>query len=99
MDIEAGRIAERRLDIAIPNGPRLGDTVVRARGLSKGFGDRWLIQDLDFDLPRGGIVGFVGYNGAGKTTLFRMIEGEETPDECELTVGNLWVVLCLTGAR
>lgn len=88
MDIEAGRIAERRLDIAIPNGPRLGDTVVRARGLSKGFGDRWLIQDLDFDLPRGGIVGIVGANGAGKTTLFRMIAGEETPDEGELTVGQ-----------
>lgn len=88
MDIESGRIAERRLDIAIPNGPRLGDTVVRARGLSKGFGDRWLIQDLDFDLPRGGIVGIVGANGAGKTTLFRMITGDETPDEGELTVGQ-----------
>jgi ATP-binding cassette ChvD family protein len=88
MDIESGRIAERRLDIAIPNGPRLGDTVVRARGLSKGFGDRWLIQDLDFDLPRGGIVGIVGANGAGKTTLFRMIAGDETPDEGELTVGQ-----------
>ena len=51
MDIEAGKIAERKLDIAIPNGPRLGETVVRARGLCKGFGDRWLIRDLDFDLP------------------------------------------------
>ncbi len=88
MDIEAGKIAERKLDIAIPSGPRLGDTVVRARGLSKGFGDRWLIRDLDFDLPRGGIVGIVGANGAGKTTLFKMIAGEETPDEGELTVGQ-----------
>ena len=88
MDIEAGKIAERKLDIAIPNGPRLGETVVRARGLCKGFGDRWLIRDLDFDLPRGGIVGIVGANGAGKTTLFKMISGEETPDQGELTVGQ-----------
>jgi energy-dependent translational throttle protein EttA len=88
MDIESGRIAERKLDIAIPNGPRLGETVVRARGLCKGFGERWLIRDLDFDLPRGGIVGIVGANGAGKTTLFRMIAGDETPDQGELTVGQ-----------
>ena len=88
MDIEAGKIAERKLDIAIPNGPRLGETVVRARGLCKGFGDRWLIRDLDFDLPRGGIVGIVGANGAGKTTLFKMISGEETPDQGELMVGQ-----------
>ena len=88
MDIEAGKIAERKLDIAIPNGPRLGETVVRARGLCKGFGERWLIRDLDFDLPRGGIVGIVGANGAGKTTLFKMISGEETPDQGELTVGQ-----------
>jgi ATP-binding cassette ChvD family protein len=88
MDIESGRMAERRLDIAIPSGPRLGDVVVRARGLGKGFGERWLVREFDFDLPKGGIVGIVGANGAGKTTLFRMIAGEETPDEGELTVGK-----------
>ena len=88
MDIEYGKMAERRLDIAIPSGPRLGDVVVRARGLGKGFGDRWLVRELDFDLPKGGIVGIVGANGAGKTTLFRMIAGEDTPDEGELMVGQ-----------
>lgn len=88
MDIEAGQHADRRLDIGVPSGPRLGDVVVRARGLRKGYGDRILVEDLDFDLPRGGIVGIIGANGAGKTTLFRMITGEETPDSGELTVGK-----------
>jgi sulfate-transporting ATPase len=88
MDIESGQHEERRLDIAVPSGPRLGEVVVRARNLRKGYGDRVLIEGLDFDLPRGGIVGIIGANGAGKTTLFRMITGEETPDDGELTVGE-----------
>jgi ATP-binding cassette ChvD family protein len=83
--------AARRLDaveIHIPAGPRLGDTVVEANDLSKGFGDRLLIEELSFSLPPGGIVGVVGPNGAGKTTLFRMIAGEEQPDAGELQVGD-----------
>ena len=76
------------VQIHIPAGPRLGDTVVRAEGLRKGFGDRLLIEDLEFDLPRGGIVGVIGPNGAGKTTLFRMITGQEEPDAGALRVGE-----------
>ena len=78
---------KKRLDIAIPNGPRLGDLVIRARGLSKGFDNRLLIDNLDFDLPKGGIVGIIGANGAGKTTLFKMIIGEEDPNSGTLEVG------------
>jgi ATP-binding cassette ChvD family protein len=78
----------RRLEIGIPHGPRLGDLVVSARGVCKGYGDRMLMENLTFDLPRGGIVGIVGANGAGKTTLFKMIVGEETPDTGELVVGE-----------
>ncbi len=77
-----------RVEIHIPAGPRLGDTVVEARELSKGFGERLLIEDLSFSLPPGGIVGVAGPNGAGKTTLFRMIAGEEEPDSGELRVGE-----------
>ncbi|MFL5845726.1 MAG: energy-dependent translational throttle protein EttA [Solirubrobacteraceae bacterium] len=76
------------VQIHIPAGPRLGDVVVQASGLRKGFGDRLLIEDLNFDLPRGGIVGVIGPNGAGKTTLFRMIVGQEQPDEGSLKVGD-----------
>jgi sulfate-transporting ATPase len=76
------------VEIHIPSGPRLGDVVVDAEGLAKGFGDRLLIEDLSFSLPPGGIVGVIGPNGAGKTTLFRMIAGEETPDAGELRVGD-----------
>jgi ATP-binding cassette ChvD family protein len=82
---------ERRADaaeIAIPPAPRLGDLVVRAEHLSKGYGDVSLIEDLSFNLPRGGIVGVIGANGAGKTTLFRMIVGEEKPDGGTLRVGD-----------
>jgi energy-dependent translational throttle protein EttA len=75
-------------EITIPNGPRLGDTVVVAENVSKGFGDRLLIDDLSFRLPPGGIVGVIGPNGAGKTTLFRMIVGQEKPDDGEFTVGE-----------
>ena len=78
----------RRNEIVIPPGPRLGDVVVEAKGLSKGFGDRLLIDDLSFSLPRAGIVGIIGANGAGKTTLFRMMTGNETPDGGAITVGE-----------
>ena len=74
--------------ITIPPGPRLGDLVVEAKGLRKGYGDRLLIDGLDFTLPRGGIVGVIGPNGAGKTTLFRMIVGQEQPDAGTLRLGD-----------
>ena len=77
-----------QVQIHIPAGPRLGDLVVEAEGLRKGFGDRLLIDDLTFKLPRGGIVGVIGPNGAGKTTLFRMITGHEQPDGGTLRVGD-----------
>jgi ATP-binding cassette ChvD family protein len=83
--------SEAKLDqvqIHIPAGPRLGDVVVEADGLRKGFGDRLLIEDLGFSLPRGGIVGVIGPNGAGKTTLFRMITGDERPDAGTLRLGD-----------
>jgi sulfate-transporting ATPase len=77
-----------RVEIHIPAGPRLGDVVVDAEGVSKGFGDRLLVEDMTFSLPPGGIVGVIGPNGAGKTTLFRMIAGEEQPDAGTLRVGD-----------
>ena len=76
------------LEIAIPPGPRLGDVVVEADHVAKAYGDRVLIDDLSFKLPRGGIVGVIGPNGAGKTTLFRMIVGQEQPDAGTLRVGD-----------
>jgi energy-dependent translational throttle protein EttA len=75
-------------EIHIPAGARLGNTVVEAKNLKKGFGDKLLIDDLTFSLPRGGIVGVIGPNGAGKTTLFRMIMGQDKPDSGELNVGE-----------
>jgi energy-dependent translational throttle protein EttA len=75
-------------EIGIPPGPRLGDLVIEAAALTKGFGDRLLIEKLDFKLPRSGIVGIIGPNGAGKTTLFRMLVGEEKPDGGTLKVGE-----------
>ena len=75
-------------EIYIPPGPRLGDVVVRAEGVRKAYGDRLLMEDLAFDLPRGGIVGVIGPNGAGKTTLFKMIIGEEKPDDGALRIGD-----------
>ncbi len=81
----------RKLDfdeIQIPPGPRLGTTVIRAEGLTKGFDDRLLMEGLTFDLPRNGIVGIIGPNGVGKTTLFRMITGSETPDKGSIIVGD-----------
>src|SRR5512134_3165425 len=77
-----------KVEIHIPAGPRLGDVVVDAEGVSKGFGDRLLVEDMTFSLPPGGIVGVIGPNGAGKTTLFRMITGEESPDAGALRVGD-----------
>ena len=77
-----------KVEIHIPPGPRLGDVVIEAKGVSKGFGDRLLFEDLEFSLPPAGIVGVIGPNGAGKTTLFRMIAGEETPDTGELRIGD-----------
>src|ERR671924_138466 len=77
-----------RVEIHIPAGPRLGEVVVEADGVSKGFGDRLLVEDMTFSLPPGGIVGVVGPNGAGKTTLFRMIVGDEQPDSGELRIGD-----------
>ena len=85
---EGGRDREGQAEIVIPAGPRLGDVVVQAEHLSKGYGDRLLIEDLTFSLPRGGIVGVIGPNGAGKTTLFRMITGQEKPDRGTLQVGE-----------
>jgi energy-dependent translational throttle protein EttA len=85
---EAERQQEGAVEILIPVPPRLGDEVVVVEHLSKGFGDRLLIDGLDFALPRGGIVGVIGPNGAGKTTLFRMITGQEQPDSGRLIVGS-----------
>ena len=77
-----------RVEMHIPPGPRLGDLVIEAEHLQKGFGDRLLVEDLTFSLPPAGIVGVIGPNGAGKTTLFRMIAGQETPDAGTLKVGE-----------
>ncbi|MFZ9860775.1 MAG: energy-dependent translational throttle protein EttA [Gemmataceae bacterium] len=79
---------EDELVIQIPPGPHLGDLVVRAEGIRKAYGDNLLVEDMSFNLPRGGIVGIIGPNGAGKTTLFRMIVGQEKPDSGTLRVGE-----------
>jgi ATP-binding cassette ChvD family protein len=83
----------KKLEIYIPPGPRLGKVVIEGEGISKSYGDRILVEDLSFSLPPGGIVGIVGPNGAGKTTLFRMITGEEKPDEGSIRIGET-VKLC-----
>ncbi len=79
---------DEKLEIYIPNGPRLGTNVIDANGVSKAYGDKLLYEDLNFTLPQAGIVGIIGPNGAGKTTIFRMIMGEETPDKGEFKVGE-----------
>jgi ATP-binding cassette ChvD family protein len=90
---------EQTAEIVIPPGPRLGDLVVRATDLAKGFGDRLLFEGMSFSLPRGGIVGVIGPNGAGKTTLFRIILGQEKPDGGELTVGETVVISYVDQSR
>ena len=85
---QAAGSREKQAEIAIPPGPRLGDLVIEARGLGKGYGDNLLMEDVNFILPRGGLVGVIGANGAGKTTLFRMIVGQEGPDAGALKIGE-----------
>src|SRR5690606_38835463 len=79
---------DEKLEIYIPNGPRLGTKVIEAKGVAKAFGEKLLYDDLNFKLPQASIVGIIGPNGAGKTTIFKMIMGEETPDKGEFTVGD-----------
>ena len=79
---------DEKLEIYIPNGPRLGTNVIEAKGVSKAFGDKLLYEDLNFNLPQAGIVGIIGPNGAGKTTIFKMIMGQETADAGDFTVGE-----------
>ncbi|MFP5487862.1 MAG: energy-dependent translational throttle protein EttA [Acidimicrobiia bacterium] len=88
LEAEQATDVDRRLEIAIPPGPRLGDTVIEVDGLKKAFGDKLLFEDLSFSLPPAGIVGVIGANGAGKTTLFRMLVGQEQPDEGSIKVGD-----------
>jgi len=89
---QSERDQETHAQISIPAGPRLGGVVIEAEGLSKGYGDKLLIEGLNFKLPPGGIVGVIGPNGAGKTTLFRMLTGQETPDAGQLRVGETVVM-------
>jgi ATP-binding cassette ChvD family protein len=96
---EEDRVQLDRVEIHIPAGERLGDKVVEATDLGKGFGDRLLIEDLSFSLPPGGIVGVIGPNGAGKTTLFRMIVGREQPDAGKLELGDSVQVAYVDQAR
>ena len=79
---------DEKLEIYIPNGPRLGTNVIESKGVSKAYGDKLLYEDLNFKLPQAGIVGIIGPNGAGKTTIFKMIMGEETPDKGTFEVGD-----------
>ena len=85
---EAGRDTNGKAQITIPPGPRLGNVVIEAENIGKGFGDRLLVDDLSFKLPPGGIVGVIGPNGAGKTTLFRMIVGQDKPDNGTIRIGD-----------
>jgi ATP-binding cassette ChvD family protein len=87
-EAEAAERGPDKLEITIPVGKRLGDTVIEVEHLTKGFGDRLLVDDLSFSLPRAGIVGIIGPNGAGKTTLFKMLTGQEQPDGGSITVGD-----------
>jgi energy-dependent translational throttle protein EttA len=87
-EAEAAERGPDRLEIMIPAGQRLGDTVIEVQHLAKGFGDRLLVEDLTFTLPRAGIVGIIGPNGAGKTTLFRMLTGQEMPDSGTVIIGD-----------
>ncbi len=89
---EETREREEKLELFIPPGPRLGNVVIEAQGVSKSYGDRILFEDLSFSLPPAGIVGIIGPNGAGKTTLFRLITGQEQPDEGTFKVGETVVL-------
>ncbi|MGD1990671.1 MAG: energy-dependent translational throttle protein EttA, partial [Chromatiales bacterium] len=86
-------------EIYIPPGERLGDLVIEAKNLKKGYGDRLLYENLSFNLPRGGIVGIIGPNGAGKTTLFRIMTGQETPDDGELRIGETVQIAAVDQSR
>ena len=88
MQGETVKEKEAKLEIFIPNGPRLGDKVIEFKNVSKAFGDRVLFEGLSFTLPPAGIVGVIGPNGAGKTTMFRLIDGEEKPDAGTITIGD-----------
>ena len=91
---------EEKLEIFIPNGPRLGDKVIEAGNLSKSFNEKLLFEDLEFSLPPNGIVGVIGPNGAGKTTLFRMIMGQEAADKGYLqNRRNSCPGICRSGTR
>lgn len=85
---EDGKAKDEKLEIFIPNGPRLGDNVIEAAGVTKSFGDKVLFENLNFKLPPAGIVGIIGPNGAGKTTLFRLIMGYETPEKGTFSIGE-----------
>lgn len=87
------------LSLYIPPGPRLGDLVVETKNIKKGFGDRLLVENMEFILPPGGIVGIIGPNGAGKTTLFKMITGAEKPDDGEIRIGASVTVACVDQSR
>ncbi|MCB2147716.1 MAG: energy-dependent translational throttle protein EttA [Deltaproteobacteria bacterium] len=87
MDQENDRLA-KDLEIYIPPGPRLGNIVIQAKGVTKGYGDKLLVENMEFSLPPGGIVGVIGPNGAGKTTLFRMITGQDQPDKGSIVIGE-----------
>ena len=82
------REKEEKLELFIPPGPRLGNKVIEAKGVSKAYGDKLLYENLTFSLPPAGIVGIIGPNGAGKTTLFKMITGKEQPDEGTFEIGE-----------
>jgi sulfate-transporting ATPase len=85
---EEGKEREKNLEIYIPPGPRLGDSVIEVKGLTKGFGDRLLFEDATFTIPKNAIVGILGPNGVGKSTFFRMLVGEQDPDKGEITIGD-----------
>ena len=87
-EAEAAERGPDKLEITIPVGKRLGDTVIEVKNMRKGFGDRLLVEDLSFSLPKAGIVGIIGPNGAGKTTLFKMLTGQEPADEGSITIGD-----------
>ncbi|MCP4759076.1 MAG: energy-dependent translational throttle protein EttA [Planctomycetes bacterium] len=90
---------ERAVEIFVPPGPRLGDLVIDVKGVSKAYGDTVLVDDMDFSLPPGAIVGIIGPNGAGKTTLFRMLVGDESPDNGEVRIGETVVMACAQQGR